>query len=65
MLRKFVFTLLIYTLTVSFGDIGKALAVVMVVIQIAGSSGTYPIELLPVFSRKYIFTSRSHMRLML
>lgn len=32
---SFVFTLLIYTLTVSFGDIGKALAVVMVVIQIA------------------------------
>ena len=53
---SFVFTLLIYTLTVSFGDIGKALAVVMVVIQIAGSSGTYPIELLPVFFQKvYIY----------
>ena len=40
----------------SFGDIGKALAVVMVVIQIAGSSGTYPIELLPVFFQKvYIY----------
>ena len=51
-----VFTLLIYALTVSFGDIGKALAVVMVVIQIAGSSGTYPIELLPVFFQKvYIY----------
>ncbi len=43
------FTLLIYTLTISFGDVGKAIAVVMVVIQIAGSSGTYPIELLPDF----------------
>ena len=53
---SFVFTLLIYALTVSFGDIGKALAVVMVVIQIAGSSGTYPIELLPVFFHKvYIY----------
>lgn len=53
---SFVFTLLIYALTVSFGDIGKALAVVMVVIQIAGSSGTYPIELLPVFFQKvYIY----------
>lgn len=53
---SFVFTLLIYALTVSFGDIGKALAVVMVVIQIAGSSGTYPMELLPVFFQKvYIY----------
>lgn len=53
---SFVFTLLIYAFTVSFGDIGKALAVVMVVIQIAGSSGTYPIELLPVFFQKvYIY----------
>lgn len=48
-IASFVFTLLIYTLTLSFGDVGKALAVVMVVIQIAGSSGTYPIELLPDF----------------
>lgn len=53
---SFVFTLLIYTLTLSFGDIGKALAVVMVVIQIAGSSGTYPIELLTSFFQKvYIY----------
>ncbi len=52
----FVFSLLIYTLTISFGDIGKALTVVMVVIQIAGSSGTYPIELLPDFYQKiYLF----------
>lgn len=46
-LTSFTFTLLIYTLTISFGDIGKAFAVVIMVIQIAGSSGTYPIELLP------------------
>ena len=46
-LISFTFTLLIYTLTLSFGDIGKAFAVVIMVIQIAGSSGTYPIELLP------------------
>lgn len=44
---SFTFTLMIYTLTISFGDIGKAFAVVIMVIQIAGSSGTYPIELLP------------------
>lgn len=51
-LTSFTFTLLIYTLTLSFGDIGKALAVVMVVLQIAGSSGTFPIELLPDFFQK-------------
>ncbi len=44
-----VFVTLIYTLTLSFGDVGKALVVVLVVIQIAGSSGTYPIEILPTF----------------
>ena len=50
------FTILIYSLVVTWGDAGKALAVVIVVIQIAGSSGTYPIELLPEFFKKvYIF----------
>lgn len=52
----FTFSLLIYTLVLAFGDVGKAFAVVIVVIQIAGSSGTYPIELLPEFFQKlYIF----------
>lgn len=46
---SFVFTLIIYTLTVSFGDIGKALAVVFLVIQIAGAGGTFPIEVVPEF----------------
>ena len=50
------FTILIYSLVVTWGDVGKALSVVLVVIQIAGSSGTYPIELLPEFFKKvYIF----------
>lgn len=44
-----VFMLFIYAFTVSFGDIGKAFVVVVVVLQIAGSSGTYPIEILPKF----------------
>ena len=55
-LTGMVFSLLIYSLVLAFGDVGKALAVVVVVIQIAGSSGTYPIELLPEFFQKvYIF----------
>lgn len=55
-LTSFVFTLLVYSLTLSFGDIGKAVAVVIMVIQIAGSGGTFPIELLPsVYRNIYIF----------
>lgn len=51
-----VFSILIYSFVYAFHDAGKALAVVVVVIQIAGSSGTYPIELLPeFFQRVYIF----------
>ncbi len=50
------FTLLIYALVEAFGDVGKAISVVILVIQIAGSSGTYPIELLPEFFRNvYLF----------
>ena len=55
-LASVTFTLLIYSLALSFGDVGKALAVVIMVIQIAGSGGTYPIELLPgVYRQIYIF----------
>ena len=51
-----VFVLLIYALTLSFGDVGKAIVVVVMVVQIAGSSGSYPIEILPViFSKIYKF----------
>ncbi|KUF06499.1 YhgE/Pip domain-containing protein [Leucobacter sp. G161] len=44
-----VFTLIIYTLVVAFGNAGKALAVLLLVIQISGSGGAYPLELLPVW----------------
>ena len=51
-----VFNLLIYSLTVTFGDIGKAIGVVIMIVQIAGSSGSYPIEILPeIFSKIYTF----------
>lgn len=50
------FTFLIYSLVLAFNDVGKAIAVVLVVIQIAGSSGTFPIELLPdIFKKIYVF----------
>lgn len=44
-----VFTIIMYTLTISFGDVGKAVAVVLLVIQVAGSGGTFPIEMTPQF----------------
>lgn len=56
LVTSFTFTLLIYSLTIAFGDIGKAIAVIIMVIQIAGSSGTFPIELLPTMNQNiYIF----------
>ena len=41
------FTLFIYSLTVAFQNIGEALAVVIMVIQVAGAGGTFPVEVLP------------------
>ena len=47
---------MIYSLALAFGDIGKAIVVVIMVVQIAGSSGSYPIEILPdIFSKIYLF----------
>ena len=55
-LTAFTFSLLIYSLAISFGDVGKAIVVVIMVMQIAGSSGTFPIELLPeIYQRIYRF----------
>lgn len=44
-----VFMLIVYSLVSVFGDVGKALAIVLLVLQIAGSGGTYPVVLLPEF----------------
>ncbi len=55
-LTAFTFSLLIYSMALSFGDVGKALVVVIMVMQIAGSSGTFPIELLPeIYQKIYRF----------
>lgn len=42
-----VFTLFIYSLTAAFGNVGEAIAIVVMVIQVAGAGGTFPIEVLP------------------
>lgn len=51
---SFVFTLFIYSLTVALGNIGEALAVIVMVVQVAGAGCTFPIETLPkVFHSLY------------
>lgn len=60
-LAGFVFSNMIYTLTVSFGDIGKAIAVVLLVMQVAGSGGTFPIEMTAdFFQAAYPFLPFTH-----
>ncbi len=55
-ITSFVFVCLIYSLVLTIGDVGKAIVVVIMIVQIAGSSGSYPIEILPeVFTRLYLF----------
>ncbi len=47
-----VFINIIYTLVVSFGDVGKAICVFLLVIQVAGAGGTFPVEVTPEFFQK-------------
>lgn len=53
-ISSFAFTLFIYSLTVAFGNVGEAIAVIVMVIQVAGAGCTFPIEVLPgVFKSIY------------
>ncbi|MDQ0148565.1 YhgE/Pip family protein [Eubacterium multiforme] len=47
LLSCIVFTFIIFTLVSLFGNIGKAIAVVIMVFQIAGAGGIYPIQTNP------------------
>lgn len=51
-LTSFVYVNLIFALASTFKHMGKALAVLLVILQIPGSSGTYPIEMMPEFFQK-------------
>lgn len=42
-----VFSLITYTLVLSFGEAGKALAVFLLVVQISAGGGAYPLSVLP------------------
>ena len=41
-----VFCLIVFTFTELFGDVGKALCVILLIMQVAASGGTFPIDML-------------------
>ncbi|WP_158598266.1 YhgE/Pip domain-containing protein [Falsibacillus albus] len=52
MLLSFVFMLIVYTLVSIFGNIGKGMGILLLVLQISGSGGTFPIQSTPHFFQK-------------
>lgn len=44
-----IFTIFVFSLVFTFSAIGKAMAIVVLVLQIAASGGTFPIEMTPAF----------------
>ncbi|MCI6354943.1 YhgE/Pip family protein, partial [Eubacterium coprostanoligenes] len=48
-LASIVYSFFIYSIVYTFGDIGKAIGVIMLVVQIGGSGGTFPIDVTPRF----------------
>ena len=49
MVASLVYVTVIFSMSIAFKHIGKALCVLLVILQIPGSSGTYPIEMMPGF----------------
>ncbi|MGU3471640.1 YhgE/Pip family protein, partial [Paenibacillus sp. D51F] len=51
-----VFMLIVYTLVSVLGNVGKAAAIVLLVLQLAGSGGTFPVQVTaPIFRALYPF----------
>ena len=44
-----VFTFLIYSLVASFANLGKAMSVLLLIVQVTGCGGSYPLQILPQF----------------
>lgn len=44
-----IFTIFVFSLVFTFSAIGKAMAIIVLVLQIAASGGTFPIEMTPAF----------------
>ncbi|WP_300348269.1 YhgE/Pip domain-containing protein [Clostridium sp.] len=51
MFSSAVFTIIVFTLMSLFGNLGKALTIILMVLQLAGSGGSYPIQVDPLFFR--------------
>ena len=49
MVASFAFVNVIYSLSVAFKHLGKALAFTLIILQVPGSAGMYPIEMMPPF----------------
>lgn len=45
----FVFLFIIYALVVSFANVGKAIAVLLLIVQVTGCGGSFPLVILPEF----------------
>ena len=52
-LAGLVLALIVYTLVVSFANLGKAIAVVLLIIQVTACGGSYPLQLLPDFVQMF------------
>ncbi len=60
-LASVVFTAIVYTLTVSFGNIGKALAIIGLVLQLGGAGGLMPVQMsAPFFQAVYPWLPFAH-----
>ncbi|MBG9531814.1 phage infection protein [Bacillus thuringiensis] len=44
-----VFVCIVYSLVSIFGNVGKSMAIILLVLQVAGSGGTFPIQMTPAF----------------
>lgn len=44
---SWVFTFIVYSLVSVFGNVGKVIGIILLVLQVAGSGGTFPIQLTP------------------
>ncbi|PJM77705.1 YhgE/Pip domain-containing protein [Bifidobacterium felsineum] len=51
-LGSLVFSFFTYTMVVSFGNVGKAIGVLMLIVQISGANAAYPVQILPDFISK-------------
>ncbi|MBE6028908.1 MAG: YhgE/Pip domain-containing protein [Clostridiales bacterium] len=56
LVNSIVFTLIVYSLVFALGNIGLAAGVIIMILQVAGGGGTFPVEVLPpVFKAMFPF----------